>query len=428
MCFHNFLYNCLEFLLFCLIYSIFSVDTCDRTVGRNLDNVHAVDITELFFLCQGCTCHTCFLCIFIEEVLECNGCKRLALTFYFYMLFCLNCLMKSVRITTSRHNTSGKLINDQDFIIRNYIILITVHQVMCTQCKDDIVLDLKILSICKVVNLEKFLDFFHTFLCQVDDFIFLIYDEITGFLDFNTHDGIHFGKFLTCLTTFHLFCQNVTCLIQLGGFAALSGNDQRCTCLIDQYRVNLIDDGIVQITLYQLLLVDNHIVTQIIETKFIIGNIRNITLICFLTFIMIHIIQNHAYGQSQELMYFSHPFSITFCQVIIDGNDMNTFSFQCIQICRRCGNKCLTFTGLHLCDTSLMKNDTTDELYPVMLHAKHTFCSFTDSCKSFRKKIVQSFSFCKSFFIFFCFTTQLLIRQCLHLRTITFDFIRDRIN
>ena len=82
-------------------------------------------------------------------------------------------------------------------------------------------------------------------------------------------------------------------------------------------------------------------------------------------------------------------------------NDMNTFSFQCIQICRRCGNKCLTFTGLHLCDTSLMKNDTTDELYPVMLHAKHTFCSFTDSCKSFRKRIIQSFSFCKSFFIFF---------------------------
>ena len=38
---------------------------------------------------------------------------------------------------------------------------------MCTQCKDDIVLDLKILSICKVVNLEEFLDFFHTFLCQV---------------------------------------------------------------------------------------------------------------------------------------------------------------------------------------------------------------------------------------------------------------------
>ena len=127
MRFHNFLYNSFEFFLFCLIYSIFSVNTCDRTVGRNLDNVHAIDITELFFFCQGSTCHTGFFLIFIKEVLECDGCKCLALTFYFYMLFCLNCLMQTVRITTSRHDTSGKLINDQDLVICNNVILITVH-------------------------------------------------------------------------------------------------------------------------------------------------------------------------------------------------------------------------------------------------------------------------------------------------------------
>ena len=45
-----------------------------------------------------------------------------------------------------------------------------------------------------------------------------------------------------------------------------------------------------QITLNQLLFVNNHVVTQIIETKFIIGNVSNIALICFLTLIMIHII------------------------------------------------------------------------------------------------------------------------------------------
>ena len=46
-------------------------------------------------------------------------------------------------------------------------------------------------------------------------------------------------------------------------------------------------------------------------------------------------------------------------------------ALQRIQISRKCRYQCLTFTCLHLCDTSLMQDNTTDNLYSVMLHAKH---------------------------------------------------------
>ncbi len=67
-------------------------------------------------------------------------------------------------------------------------------------------------------------------------------------------------------------------------------------------------------------------------------------------------------------MHLSHPFRITLCEVIVHGNDMYPSSFQCIQISRERGYKGLTFTGLHLRDTSLMENNAADQLYPVMLH------------------------------------------------------------
>ena len=51
MCFLNFLYNSLKLFLFRLIYSILMIDTGDRTVRRNLNNIHSVDITELLLLC-----------------------------------------------------------------------------------------------------------------------------------------------------------------------------------------------------------------------------------------------------------------------------------------------------------------------------------------------------------------------------------------
>ena len=104
-------------------------------------------------------------------------------------------------------------------------------------------------------------------------------------------------------------------------------------------------------------------------------------------------------------MNLSHPLRISFCKVIIDGYDADTFAFQCIQVCRQCRNKCLTFTGLHLCNTSLVKNDTTDNLYAVMLHAEHTFCCFTNRCKCFRQKVIQSLALFQTLFIFFCFVS-----------------------
>ena len=77
---------------------------------------------------------------------------------------------------------------------------------MCTQGKNHIVLDLKVLCICKVVDLEELLNLFHTFLCQADNLVLLIDKEISGLFLLNTHDGIHLGILRYILTTFHLLC------------------------------------------------------------------------------------------------------------------------------------------------------------------------------------------------------------------------------
>ncbi len=51
---------------------------------------------------------------------------------------------------------------------------------------------------------------------------------------------------------------------------------KRCSCLIDQNGVDLIDDTVVQISLYQLFFIDNHVITQIIKSKFVVRYISNI--------------------------------------------------------------------------------------------------------------------------------------------------------
>ena len=63
----------------------------------------------------------------------------------------------------------------------------------------------------------------------------------------------------------------------------------------------------------------------------------------------------------------------------------------------------LTFTGLHLGNTPLMKYDTTDELHTVVFHPNGTNSRLSHGRKCLRQKIIKRLSLCVSFFIFSCF-------------------------
>ena len=75
-----------------------------------------------------------------------------------------------------------------------------------------------------------------------------------------------------------------------------------------------------------------------------------------------HAVLQKANTDAQELVDGTHPLTVSFSQVVIDRNDVNAFAAQCVKVTSKSGDKRLTFTGLHLCDSALMQRDTTDEL------------------------------------------------------------------
>ena len=409
MGFLNSLYYRTEFFFLGHVNRVFQIHTGNRLVGRDLNNVHSVNIPELFLLGESRTGHTGFLLIFIKEVLEGDRCQSLAFPAYLYMLFCLDSLMKTIGIPAAWHDTPCELIYDQNFIIFYHIVLIPEHKIVGSEGQVDIVLDLQIFRIRQVVNMEEFLHLMNSLLCQVYDLVLLIDDKVSGLGDLLAHNSGHLRDLAAGLASFQLSGKDIADFVKSGRLAALSGNDQRGTGFIDKHRVHLIDDGIVQISLYQLFLVDHHVVTKIVKSQFIVGHIGDVTGILSSSLIIFHRVKDHTYSKSQELMDFSHPFCVTVCQVIIDGYNVHALSFQGIQIGRKSRHQSLSFTGLHLCDTALVKNDTADQLYPVMFHAKDTLRGLPDSGKCFRQKIIQGFSFLKTVFIFSSLSSKLII-------------------
>ena len=109
--------------------------------------------------------------------------------------------------------------------------------------------------------MEEFFNLFYTVFCQVDRFFFFIDNKVTGFFNLLAHNGVHFGKFTARFTTFQLAGKDITGLVQLRRLPALSGNDQRSSCLVDQHRIHLVDYRKMKSSLNELLFVNNHVIT-----------------------------------------------------------------------------------------------------------------------------------------------------------------------
>ncbi len=181
------------------------------------------------------------------------------------------------------------------------------------------------LRICQILNMEKALHFCHTLGGEVHRLFLFIHNKITGLIVIFFHDDVHFRQFF-CRSPLKLLCQVVTCFIDLGRFSTAAGNDQRCPRLVDKYRVHLVHNGIVKLSLYQLLFINNHVITEIIKSKLIIRSIGNITVIGFSSLIIVHAVQDTTHCQPKKLMDLSHPLRITLRQIVIDRNDMDTLA------------------------------------------------------------------------------------------------------
>ena len=146
-------------------------------------------------------------------------------------------------------------------------------------------------------------------------------------------------------------------------------DDERCAGIVDEHRVNLIDDGIVVTSLHKVGRADGHIVTKVVETEFVVCSEGYVSLICLAPFGRVRLMLVDAiYRKTVEHIERSHPLGVTFGKVIVHRYDVNSIACKGVEEYRQGGNEGLTFTGCHLGNLSLMKNDTSEELHIIVHH------------------------------------------------------------
>jgi len=122
-------------------------------------------------------------------------------------------------------------------------------------------LNFQVLRIRKVFNIKELFNFFDTSCSQGNNFIFFIDNKIARFDNLFAHDSIHLREFFRSLSSNHLTGSKIAICVNICRFSACPRNDQRCTSLVDQYRIDLINNRIMETSLDDIGLIDCHIIS-----------------------------------------------------------------------------------------------------------------------------------------------------------------------
>ena len=160
--------------------------------------------------------------------------------------------------------------------------------------------------------------------------------------------------------------------VDLGALLGRTRDDERRARLIDQDRIDLIDDRVGQRALHPILKPEGEIVAQVVETELVVGAVGDVAGIGRALLGRILGIADHAYCQAEEAIDRAHPIRIALREILIHGDDVDALAGQRVEVGGQGRHQRLALARAHLGDAALMQCDAADQLDVEVAQAQGT--------------------------------------------------------
>ena len=239
-----------------LVDLVVLVEPHHRPVGRHRHHLEAVDLVELVGLGQRRAGHARELLVHAEVVLDRDRGDGDVLVLDLQALFGLDRLVQSLRPAPAFHLAAGELVDDVHLAVLDHVLDIAVVELLGLDRLDQVVHELAVLGGVQVVDPQRLLDLGHALL--------------------GGRGGVHLLVDLVVVLGLELADRASERVVGLGRGLGLTRDDQRRARLVDQDRVDLVDDRKPVPVLHGPLHGRRHVVAQVVEAELGVGAVGDV--------------------------------------------------------------------------------------------------------------------------------------------------------
>ena len=334
-------------------------------MGGYDDDLQTIDLLEFGRFGIRGPGHARELVVLPEVVLEGDRGERLVLVLDRHPFLRLDRLVQALRPAPARHRAPGELVDDDDLAVPHDVLDVAMKQRVRAQRRvevmheDDVGRIVETLAFGQDAGFDQDrLDLFVAVLGQMDLLCLLV-------------DGVVARTVLLRLAL-EPGDDLVDPHVQLRALVRRTGNDERRAGLVDENRVDLVDDGKRQVALHLVGVAERHVVPKVVEAELVVGRVDHVGRVCVALVLRVHSGDDDAGAHAEKVVDRAHPLRVAPGKVVVHRDDVHAAAGERVQVGRKGGDERLALAGPHLGDMALVERDATDELDVEVTHLEGT--------------------------------------------------------
>ena len=181
-------------------------------------------------------------------------------------------------------------------------------------------------------------------------------------------------------------------VVQVDVVVGLARDDERRARLVDQDRVDFVDDRVVEAALHALRRLEHHVVAQVIEAELVVGAVGDVGRVRRLLGRVVHLRQVDADRQPEEAVDPPHPVRVALREVVVDGDEVNAVAGERVEVDRQRGDERLAFARSHFGDLAVVERHAADQLHVEVAHLQHALAGLADDGERLGQQRVERFA------------------------------------
>ena len=270
----------------------------------------------------------------------------------------LDGLVEAFAPAAAFHDPAGELVDDLHLAVLDHVVDVELVERLRLERLVEVVDELGVLRRVEVVDPQRALDLLHALRRRADGLVLLVVLEVgAGVL------GRAFRVARRGAVRDELLGDACEVVVDLSGRLGLAGDDQRRPGLVDQDRVDLVDDPEGVATLDEAVERDRHVVAEVVEAELGVRPVGDVRGVGRFALVERHHRLDVRDAHPERLEDRPVPLGVALREVVVDRDEMRAAAGEAVEIEGETRDERLSLTGLHLGDVALVEDDPAHQLH-----------------------------------------------------------------